>query len=48
METIPITEAKAEIAELTERAQREHADHTFTKNGRPAVVMMSVWSGTHR
>lgn len=42
METIPITEAKAKIAELTERAQREHADYTFTKNGRPAVVMMSV------
>lgn len=42
METIPITEAKAKIAELAERAQREHADYTFTKNGRPAVVMMSV------
>lgn len=42
METIPITEAKAKIAELAERAQNEHADYTFTKNGRPAVVMMSV------
>jgi prevent-host-death family protein len=42
METIPITEAKARIAELADRAQREHADYTFTKNGRPAVVMMSV------
>lgn len=42
METIPITEAKAKIAELADRAQREHADYTFTKNGRPAVVMMSV------
>ncbi|MFV2196255.1 type II toxin-antitoxin system Phd/YefM family antitoxin [Nocardiopsis sp. LOL_012] len=42
METIPITEAKTRIAELADRAQREHADYTFTKNGRPAVVMMSV------
>ncbi|WP_304453416.1 type II toxin-antitoxin system Phd/YefM family antitoxin [Nocardiopsis sp. YSL2] len=42
METIPITEAKARIAELADRAQREHANYTFTKNGRPAVVMMSV------
>ncbi|MFL1376101.1 MULTISPECIES: type II toxin-antitoxin system Phd/YefM family antitoxin [unclassified Nocardiopsis] len=42
METIPITEAKAKIAELADRAQREHADYMFTKNGRPAVVMMSV------
>lgn len=42
METIPITEAKAKIGELADRAQREHADFTFTKNGRPAVVMMSV------
>lgn len=42
METIPITEAKARIAELADRAQHEHADYTFTKNGRPAVVMMSV------
>ncbi|MGW8528460.1 MULTISPECIES: type II toxin-antitoxin system Phd/YefM family antitoxin [Nocardiopsidaceae] len=42
METIPVTEAKARIAELADRAQHEHADYTFTKNGRPAVVMMSV------
>jgi glutaredoxin-like protein len=35
-------EVKAKIAELADRAQREHADYTFTKNGRPAVVMMSV------
>ncbi|WP_306368283.1 type II toxin-antitoxin system Phd/YefM family antitoxin [Nocardiopsis sp. CC223A] len=42
METIPITEAEAKIAESADRAQREHADHMFTENGRPAVVMMSV------
>ena len=34
METIPITEAKARIAELAERVAREHDHFTITRNGR--------------
>jgi antitoxin YefM len=42
METIPITEAKARIAELADRAEREHDHFTLTKNGRPTVLLISV------
>lgn len=42
METIPITEAKARIAELADRAEREHDHFTLTKNGRPTVMLISV------
>ncbi|WP_035841371.1 type II toxin-antitoxin system Phd/YefM family antitoxin [Kitasatospora azatica] len=42
METIPITEAKGRIAELADRAEREHDEFTLTRNGRPSVVIMSV------
>ena len=41
METIPITEAKARIAELANRVAREHDHFTITRNGR-ADVMISV------
>jgi len=34
METIPITEAKARIAELADRVAREHDHFTITRNGR--------------
>lgn len=42
METIPITEAKARIAELSDRAAREHDHFTLTRNGRPEVMLISV------
>ncbi|MQY23529.1 type II toxin-antitoxin system Phd/YefM family antitoxin [Nocardia macrotermitis] len=42
METIPITDAKARIAELADRAEREHDHFTLTKNGRPTVMLLSV------
>jgi antitoxin YefM len=42
METIPITEAKAHIAELAERVAREHDHFTITRNGRADVMLISV------
>lgn len=42
METLPITEAKARIAELADRAEREHDHFTLTRNGRPTVMLMSI------
>lgn len=42
METLPITEAKARIAELADRAEHEHDHFTLTKNGRPTVMLISV------
>src|ERR1700721_1134751 len=42
METIPITEAKARIAELADRVAREHDHFTITRNGRAEVMLISV------
>jgi antitoxin YefM len=42
METVPITEAKARIAELAERVAREHDHVTITRNGRADVMLISV------
>lgn len=42
METIPITEAKARIAELADRVSREHDHFTITRNGRADVMLISV------
>lgn len=42
VETIPITEAKARIAELAERVAREHDHFTITRNGRADVMLISV------
>jgi antitoxin YefM len=42
METIPITEAKARIAELADRVAREHDSFTITRNGRADVMLISV------
>jgi antitoxin YefM len=42
METIPITEAKARIAELAERVARQHDHFTITRNGRADVMLISV------
>jgi antitoxin YefM len=40
--TIPITEAKARIAELADRVAREHDHFTITRNGRADVMLISV------
>jgi prevent-host-death family protein len=42
METIPITEAKARIAELADRVAREHDHFTITRNGRADVMLIST------
>src|ERR1035437_3507658 len=42
METIPITEAKARIAELADRVAREHDHFAITRNGRADVMLISV------
>jgi antitoxin YefM len=42
MENIPITEAKARIAELADRVAREHDHFTITCNGRADVMLISV------
>ena len=42
METIPITEAKARIAELADRVAREHDHFTITRNGRADVILISM------
>ena len=42
METIPISEAKARIAELADRVAREHDHFTLTRNGRAEVMLISV------
>ncbi|PZG21295.1 prevent-host-death family protein [Micromonospora craterilacus] len=42
METIPITEAKARIAELADRVAREHDHFTITRNRRADVMLISV------
>ncbi|GGM05308.1 type II toxin-antitoxin system Phd/YefM family antitoxin [Micromonospora yangpuensis] len=42
METIPITDAKARIAELADRVAREHDHFTITRNGRADVMLISV------
>jgi antitoxin YefM len=42
METIPITEAKARIAELADRVARQHDHFTITRNGRADVMLISV------
>lgn len=42
MKTIPITEAKARIAELADRVASEHDHFTITRNGRADVMLISV------
>ena len=42
MKTIPITEARARIAELADRVAREHDHFTITRNGRADVMLISV------
>ncbi|BBH15716.1 antitoxin RelF [Nocardioides baekrokdamisoli] len=42
MQTIPLSDFKAHLSENVERAQVEHEQFTITRNGRPAVVMISA------
>ncbi len=42
METLPITEVKVRIAELVDKAAREHDSYTITRNGRPEAVILSM------
>lgn len=40
-ETVPFTEAKAHLSDLVDRVLREHERVYVTRNGKPAVVMVS-------
>lgn len=42
MTTVPLTEAKAKLNELVADAVNTQARVTITRNGRPAVVLISV------
>jgi antitoxin YefM len=42
VETIPITEAMARLAELADRVAREHDHFIIARNGRPDVLLISV------
>ncbi|MHB8512212.1 MAG: type II toxin-antitoxin system Phd/YefM family antitoxin [Actinomycetota bacterium] len=41
METVPFTEAKAQLSDLVDRVDREHQRVTITKNGRPAAIIVN-------
>lgn len=40
-ETIPFTDAKTHLSELVDRVIGEHERFIVTRNGRPAVVLLS-------
>lgn len=42
MDTIPISEAKARLTELADKADREHDHYTLTRNGRARAVLVGV------
>lgn len=42
METVPISEVKVRIAELVDKASREHDSYTITRNGRADAVILSM------
>ncbi|HST46998.1 type II toxin-antitoxin system Phd/YefM family antitoxin [Jatrophihabitans sp.] len=42
MQTTSLSDLKAHLFEYVERAEREHEQYTITRNGRPAVVMVSA------
>lgn len=42
MQTTSLSDLKAHLSEYTERAEVEHEQFTITRNGRPAVVMVSA------
>ncbi len=42
METTSLSDLKSHLSEYADRAEREHEQFTITRNGRPAVVMISA------
>lgn len=42
MQTTSLSDLKAHLSEYTERAEVEHEQFTITRNGRPAVVIVSA------
>jgi antitoxin YefM len=42
MRTTSLSDLKAHLSEYAERAELEHEQYTITRNGRPAVVMVSA------
>ena len=42
MQTTSLSDLKAHLSEYAERAELEHEQYTITRNGRPAVVMVSA------
>ncbi|MBA2529301.1 MAG: type II toxin-antitoxin system Phd/YefM family antitoxin [Euzebyales bacterium] len=42
MTTLPVSEAKARLNELTRLAHGQHERFTLTRNGRPEAVLLSV------
>lgn len=42
METRSLSDLKSHLSEYADRAEREHEQFTITRNGRPAVVMISA------
>lgn len=42
METTSLSDLKTHLSEYAERAELEHEQFTITRNGRPAVVLVSA------
>ena len=42
MQTTSLSDLKAHLSEYAERAEVEHEQYTITRNGRPAVVLVSA------
>jgi antitoxin YefM len=42
METTSLSDLKSHLSEYADRAEREHERFTITRNGRPAVVLVSA------
>ncbi|MDQ4503537.1 type II toxin-antitoxin system Phd/YefM family antitoxin [Sinomonas sp. ASV322] len=42
MVTTSLSDLKAHLSEYADRAEREHERYTVTRNGRPAVVLVSA------
>ena len=42
METMPIAQVKARLADLVEQVETQRGRITITRNGKPAVILVSV------
>lgn len=42
MKTLPLSEVKAHLSEITDEVVRTHERITVTRNGRDAIVLLSV------